>query len=181
LLSEIKASFAFLLEQIEKQLAVMPVELPPDKDQPGIVIPPPLLFVLPLAAAFLGERFAPMSFVHGPLRWIIGSLFVLAGLALDIVGFATQRRAGTDPIPFHPTTRIVSHGLYRFSRNPMYLGFGLWTLGIALLLNSAWMLLAVPIGLVLTDRLVIAREEQYLERKFGEEYLRYKRGVRRWL
>ena len=63
----------------------------------------------------------------------------------------------------------------------MYLGFGLWTLGIALLMNSVWMLLAVPIGLILTDRFVVTREERYLERKFGEEYLSYKRRVRRWI
>jgi protein-S-isoprenylcysteine O-methyltransferase Ste14 len=156
-------------------------DIPAEEDRPGIVIPPPLLFVVPLLAAFLADKFAPTGFVHGPVRWIVGSLLVLAGLALNIVGFLTQRRAGTDPIPFRPTTRIVSHGLYRFSRNPMYIGFGLWTLGIALLANSVWMLLAVPIGLVLTDRFVIAKEEKYLERKFGDEYLSYKRRVRRWL
>ena len=159
----------------------MSADLPPDQDKPGIVIPPPLLFVLPLAVAFFGDKFVPIGFIHGPLRWIIGSACVAAGLALNVIGFLTQRRAGTDPIPFHPTTRIVSHGLYRFSRNPMYLGFGLWTFGIAFLLNSVWMLLAAPIGLVLTDRLVIAKEERYLERKFGEEYLSYKRRVRRWI
>jgi len=151
------------------------------EDRPGIVIPQPLLFLIPLLAAFLADKFAPTGFIYGPLRWIVGSLLVLAGLALSIVGFVTQRRAGTDPIPFHPTTRIVSHGLYRFSRNPMYLGFGLWTLGIAFLLNSVWMLLAVPIGLLLTDRFVIVKEEKYLERKFGDEYLSYKSRVRRWI
>jgi protein-S-isoprenylcysteine O-methyltransferase Ste14 len=156
-------------------------ELPPDQDKPGIVIPPPLLFVLPLAAAFFGDRFMPMGFTQGPPRWIIGSLLVAAGLALNIIGFVTQRRAGTDPIPFHPTTKIVSHGIYRLSRNPMYVGFGLWTLGIAFLVNSVWMLLAAPIGIVLTHVFVIAKEEKYLERKFGEEYLRYKQRVRRWL
>jgi protein-S-isoprenylcysteine O-methyltransferase Ste14 len=158
----------------------MAAVLPPQEDKPGIVIPPPLLFVLPLAVAFVADKLAPTGFVHRPVRWIIGSLLIAAGLALNIVGFLTQRRAGTDPIPFNPTTRIVSHGIYRFSRNPMYVGFGLWTLGVAFLVNSVWMLLAVPIGIVLTDRFVIAKEEQYLERKFGEEYLSYKRRVRRW-
>ena len=63
----------------------------------------------------------------------------------------------------------------------MYVGFALWKLGLAILVDSAWMLLAVPIGLVLIDRIVIAREERYLERKFGDEYLNYKRRVRRWI
>ena len=163
------------------KLYLVPTELPPGEDRPGVPIPPPLLFVFPLAAAFLGEWLVPTSFIHGKLRWIVGSLFLLAGLALNIGGFVTQRRAGTDPIPFNPTTRIVSHGLYRFSRNPMYMGFALWTLGVAILTNSMWMLLAVPIGVILTDRIVITREERYLERKFGEEYLGYKRRVRRWI
>ena len=63
----------------------------------------------------------------------------------------------------------------------MYIGLALLTVGIAFLVDCAWMLLAVPIGLVVIDRLVITREERYLERKFGEEYLRYKRRVRRWI
>ena len=63
----------------------------------------------------------------------------------------------------------------------MYLGFALCTFGLAILVDSAWMLLALPIGLVLVDRIVITREERYLERKFGDEYLNYKRRVRRWL
>ena len=87
----------------------------------------------------------PTSFVHGGVRWTLGALFFVGRIALNIGGFMTQKHAGTDPIPFNPSTRIVAHGLYRFIRNPMY------------------------------------SEERYLERKFGEEYLNYKRRVRRWI
>jgi protein-S-isoprenylcysteine O-methyltransferase Ste14 len=156
-------------------------ELPAQEDRPGIPIAPPLLFVLPILAALALEWLLPTSFVRGAFRWILGAFLVAAGIAVDVSGFVTQKRAGTDPFPFHPSTRIVAHGLYRYSRNPMYIGFALWTLGLAILVDSAWMLLAVPIGLVLIDRLVITREERYLERKFGEEYLNYKRHVRRWI
>src|SRR3977135_2167249 len=156
----------------------MPAELPPEEDRPGVPIPPPLLFVLPILASLALEWFVPTSFVHGAFRWLLGALIFISGLALTYSGFITQKRAGTDPIPFNPSTRIVAHGPYRFSRNPMYIGLALSTLGIAVLVDSAWMLLAVPIGLVLIDRVVIKREERYLERKFGEEYLSYKRRVR---
>ena len=156
-------------------------ELPPEEDRPGVPIAPPLLFVLPILASLALEWFVPTSFLHGAFRWTLGALIFAAGIALNVSGFVTQKRAGADPIPFNPTTCIVGHGVYRFSRNPMYLGFALWTLGLAILVNSAWMLLAMPIGLVLVDRIVITREERYLERKFGEEYLNYKRRVRRWL
>ena len=159
----------------------MPTELRPEEDRPGVPIAPPLLFVLPIIAALALEWFFPTSFAQGPIRWIFGALMFLAGIALAVSGFVTQKRAGTDPIPFNPSTRIVVHGVYRFTRNPVYVGFALCTLGIAMLVDSAWMLLAVPIGLVLMDRVVIAREERYLERKFGEEYLSYKRCVRRWI
>jgi protein-S-isoprenylcysteine O-methyltransferase Ste14 len=159
----------------------MPSELPPEEDRPGVPIAPPLLFVLPILVSLALEWLVPTSFVPGTLRWILGALIVVAGLALNVGGFVTQKRAGTDPIPFNPSTRIVAHGLYRFSRNPMYIGFAFCTLGLAFLVDSAWMLLAIPIGLVLIDRLVITREERYLERKFGEEYLSYKRRVRRWI
>jgi protein-S-isoprenylcysteine O-methyltransferase Ste14 len=159
----------------------MPSELPPEEDRPGVPIAPPLLFVLPILASLALEWLVPTSFVHGAFRWILGALIFVAGIALNVGGFVTQKRAGTDPIPFNPTTRIVAHGLYRFTRNPMYIGFALCTFGLAILVNSAWMLLAVPIGLALVDRIVITREERYLERKFGEEYLNYKRRVRRWL
>jgi protein-S-isoprenylcysteine O-methyltransferase Ste14 len=159
----------------------MTVDLQPQEDRPGVRIPPPLLFLIPVLAFVIVEHFVPTTFVLGPVRWIAGVLLVAGGLALNVVGFITQKRAGTDPIPFNPTTKIVSHGLYRFSRNPMYIGFAFWTLGLAVLLNSVWALCAVPIGLVLIDRLVVAREEMYLERKFGDEYLSYKRRVRRWI
>jgi len=159
----------------------MPSELPPEEDRPGVPIAPPLLFVLPILASLALEWLVPTTFVHDAFRWTLGALIVVAGIALNVGGFVTQKRAGTDPIPFNPTTRIVAHGVYRFSRNPMYLGFALCTFGLAILVDSAWMLLAVPIGLVLVDRTVITREERYLERKFGDEYLNYKRRIRRWL
>jgi protein-S-isoprenylcysteine O-methyltransferase Ste14 len=159
----------------------MPSELLPEEDHPGVPIAPPLFFAIPVLVALALEWFFPTSFVHGAFRWTLGSLILVSGIAVGGSGFITQKRAGTDPIPFNPSTCIVAHGPYRFTRNPMYLGFIFLTLGLALLVDCAWMLLAVPIGLVLIDRLVITREERYLERKFGEEYLTYKRRVRRWI
>jgi protein-S-isoprenylcysteine O-methyltransferase Ste14 len=159
----------------------MPADLPPQEDNPGLPIPPPLLFVLPILAAIPLERFYPTMLAAGAVRWISGCLIVSLGMALNIAGFVTQRRAGTNPIPLKPTTRIVSHGVYRYTRNPMYVGFALCTLGIAILSDSLWMVAAVPIGLVLTNVLIVGREERYLQRKFGHEYREYQRQVRRWL
>ncbi len=159
----------------------MPFELSPEEDHPGVPIAPPLLFVLPIVASLILEWLVPTTFARGTFRWIPGLLMFAVGIGFAVGGFVTQKRAGTDPLPFNPSTRIVAHGIYRFTRNPMYLGFALSTFGLAILCDSEWMLLAVPIGLILIDQLVISREERYLERKFGEEYLNYKRQVRRWI
>ena len=97
----------------------MPAELPPDQDKPGVSIPPPLLFILPIVVFLALERFVATSFAQGALPWAAGLVFVVAGTALCVGGFYTQKRAGTDPIPFNPSTCIVAHGPYRFSRNPM--------------------------------------------------------------
>src|SRR2546430_13751775 len=159
----------------------MPVDMPPEEDRPAVPVAPPLLFVLPILVSIALEWFVPTSFVHGAFRSLFGALIFVAGIGLIGGGYLTQKRAGTDPIPFNPSTRIVAHGVYRFSRNPMYVGFAFTTFGLAILVDSTWMLLAIPIGLVLTDRIVVVREERYLERKFGEEYVSYKRRVRRWI
>src|SRR5207237_7732695 len=120
-------------------------EPPPVKDNPGLPIPPPLLFVLPLLVAIPVERLYPTMLAAGTVRWTSGFSIVFLGMLLNIAGFVTQRRAGTNPIPLWPTTRIVSHGVYRYTRNPMYVGFALCTLGIAILSDSLWMLAAVPL------------------------------------
>ena len=80
-----------------------------------------------------------------------------------------------------PSSQIIESGLYRFSRNPIYVSGLLLQLGIALLLNNPWIALLVPVSKVVMDRYVIAHEEAYLERAFGEVYVSYKRRVRRWL
>jgi len=159
----------------------MPSELPPKKIARAFPLRRRFSSSCRSSRLLRSNGLFPTSFVHGGVRWTLGALFFVGRIALNIGGFMTQKHAGTDPIPFNPSTRIVAHGLYRFTCNPMYISFALWTLGLSILVDSAWMLLAVTIGLVLIDRIVITREERYLERKFGEEYLNYKRRVRRWI
>lgn len=159
----------------------MPATLPPKEDKPGVPMPPPLFFILPFLALLLLDLALPAPFVTDPLRWELGGALVLLGIAMAVWGYVVQMRAGTSPLPERPSTAIVTDGPYRFTRNPMYVGFALATLGGAFLANSLWTLIAVPVGIVLISHFVVAREERYLARKFGEEYLSYKRRVRRWL
>ena len=91
------------------------------------------------------------------------------------------RAAGT-PVPARkPTTMIVRTGPYRFTRNPIYLAFSLLQLGIAIWVNSVWLMVTLVVAVALMHYVVIPREEQYLERKFSRQYLDYKACVRRWL
>lgn len=111
----------------------------------------------------------------------IGVMVVLAAGALFISAVRTLRKAGT-PVPGNrPTTTIVPRGPYRFSRNPIYLAFTLFQVGLAAGVNSLGLLLALLPALALMALVVIPREERYLEARFPAEYPPYKRAVRRWL
>jgi protein-S-isoprenylcysteine O-methyltransferase Ste14 len=152
-----------------------------ERDTPGVIAPPPLIFVAGLAVGFGLEALLPGASLPDALRWVLGVALVLAGLALLASFNAAFRRKGTAVEPWRPTTAIVTTGPYRLTRNPAYVGMTLVYIGIAVLAEALWVLLPLPLVLAIVDRGVIAREERYLERKFGQEYLDYKRRVRRWL
>jgi protein-S-isoprenylcysteine O-methyltransferase Ste14 len=152
-----------------------------ESDTAGVVAPPPLIFLGGLAVGFGLEALLPSASLPGAVRWVLGGLLLLGGLAL-LASFNTAfSRKGTAVEPWKPTTAIVTTGPYRITRNPAYLGMALVYLGIALLSESLWVLVPLPFVLAVIDRGVIAREERYLERKFGAEYTSYKTRVRRWI
>ena len=151
------------------------------RDSAGVKVPPPLIFLSCLLAGLALDAVLDGGPVPGLLRWGLGATLTLCGLALLASFMGAFRRAGTAVEPWKPTTAIVTTGLYGRTRNPAYLGMALVIAGIALLADAPWALLAVPVAMAIVDRAVIAREERYLERTFGEEYLAYKRSVRRWI
>src|SRR5215212_5055674 len=151
------------------------------EDTAGVVAPPPLIFLAGLVVGFALEALLPGVDVPAWLEWGVGGLLVVAGLGLLLWFNTSFSRKGTAVEPWKPTTAIVTTGPYRFTRNPAYLGMALTYVGIALLSSAVWVLLPLPLVLAVIDRGVIAREERYLQRKFGEEYLSYKRTVRRWV
>ena len=150
-------------------------------DTAGVIAPPPLIYLGGLLVGFALEALLPGGSLPDAVRWVGGGLALVAGLALQTFFITAFSRAGTAVEPWKPTTAIVTTGPYRVTRNPAYLGMALIYTGIALLADAPWVLLPLPLVLVLIDRGVIAREERYLERKFGEEYLGYRRSVRRWV
>lgn len=154
------------------------------RDIPGVLAPPPLIYLAGLALGLVAGRLWPLRFVPDalrPLRWTLGTGLTLGGLAL--IGWAarTMYLAGTHPEPNKPVTALVTEGPFRLSRNPIYLGFTVAYLGLALLLDALWSLLLLPAVLAVMVRGVIAREEAYLERRFDEHYRAYRARVRRWI
>ncbi len=118
--------------------------------------------------------------IHPPYT-TLGVLFVGSGLWTVIWAARLFGRAGTPIKPFEPSTRLVTNGPYRFTRNPMYLGMVAILAGVGLLLGSLGPFLLIPAFVYVIQRHFITREEVVLEKTFGEEYLNFKRTVRRWI
>lgn len=155
----------------------------PNPDTPGVAFPPPLIFLGFLLLGFgLGRLVGEPSLGLDPaLRRGAAFVLVIAGLALDGAAAGHFRRLGTPPEPWKPSTALATEGLYRFSRNPIYVGFAVTFLGFAIAMDSPLALVMLAPCLTVVDRFVIAREERYLERRFGAAYAEYRSRVRRWL
>jgi len=151
------------------------------QDNAGVKFPPPLIFLMSILIGLGLTRMRPMSVVPEDLAMPLGIASIVAAFALAFLGFHELGRHKTTMRIDKPSSAIVKTGPYRFTRNPLYVSLGALQLGIGLWTNSLWIvLMLIPVGITMTTQ-VIAREEAYLERAFGEDYLRYKASVRRWI
>lgn len=151
-----------------------------ENDHPHVVIFPPLMLVLCIVAGALATWLVPYR-LHGTAWPWVGGAMALAAIALAVWGSRTMKAAGTNVRPDQPTTAIVAAGPFARSRNPLYVGLITLFIGIGLLLRSpAFLVFVIPLVLVLRYG-VIAREEIYLEGKFGDTYRVYRAHVRRWI
>ncbi len=151
------------------------------QDNPGIRVPPPLLYLLPLILGLLLHRKMPLPFLPRSAARSLGWPLIGGGAALNGWFLQTIREAEVPIRTDKPVSRLTTEGPFRYSRNPSYLALAMIYLGIAVLRNSLWAVLLLPLVLIVIQREVIRREERYLERTFGEEYLDYKGKVRRWV
>ncbi|NIA69607.1 isoprenylcysteine carboxylmethyltransferase family protein [Pelagibius litoralis] len=155
-----------------------------ESDTAGVIAHPPVLYLGFLLAGLAADRLLglpALPYLAGDLGFSLGTASGLAGLALLFAAAARFIKAGTNIPTSRPSTALVTGGLYRFSRNPIYLGLTLIYLGLTLGLASLAALLFLPLLLAVMQVGVIQREERYLEAKFGEPYRAYKQKVRRWL
>jgi protein-S-isoprenylcysteine O-methyltransferase Ste14 len=155
---------------------------PPDAGVANLgIVRPPLVYLATIVTGSLLELAWPSAFLPRGFALPLGSALVVAAVALFVYSVGRFRAAGT-PVPGNqPTTAIVRAGPYRFSRNPIYLAFSLLQLGIAVAADSLWLVATLLVAIALMAAIVIPREEWYLEKKFGAEYLDYKAQVRRWI
>jgi len=151
-------------------------------DSSNAVVRPPVALALALVAGLAAQWLYPLPFVPAlvPAGWVGGAIFAL-GFALAAWAFAMLQRAGTRVETVQPTTAIVTDGPYRHTRNPIYVAMLLGLIGLAIGFDGLWIAIAsIPFYLVIRYG-VVAREEAYLERKFGDVYRSYKSRVGRWI
>jgi protein-S-isoprenylcysteine O-methyltransferase Ste14 len=150
----------------------------------GVVARPPLLFLAALMLGLALDWLLPLPFAGpgaGLRHWVVAGALILVGLSVAAAGIRDFSRAAT-PVPTtQPTRALVTNGMHGWSRNPIYVGMFLIFGGIAVVTRSPWaLILALPLAVAIRYG-VVAREEAYLERRFGDAYRDYKSRVRRWL
>lgn len=150
-------------------------------DRAGVAVHPPLFYLSVLAIAYVLNGFFPLRLLHSGAARLAGLIPVILGLGIIAIGRLTMDAHGTNINPTKPTTTIIETGLYRFSRNPLYIALTITYCGLALLLNTWWPYILLPFVLATMHFLVVRREEGYLERKFGDVYRHYCARVRRYL
>lgn len=152
-------------------------------DSAAISMPPPIFFFACLGFGLLLEYLFPISLINLPLvpRVIVGGIFIMIAICFAVSGFFMLIRNKTTFDTSKSTSKIVTNGAYRYSRNPLYFSLLLLLSGIAILLSSLWLFIAIPFLYVLFLFKAVRPEEKYLLQKFGDEYLHYSEKVRRWI
>ena len=153
-------------------------------DTAGVIAPPPLIALATLILGVAADWLLPLNVLHAVLNWpariILGAVLFLAGGLLVVAGERSFHRVGTNVPPWRPALALATDGIYRYLRNPMYVGAIAMLLGIAAALASDWIaILVIPTALTLHYGVVL-REERYLETKFGDDYRAYKARVPRY-
>ena len=151
------------------------------RDHADVKIHPPILLLIHIVVAWLLGRFILLPIVVSSAVRNIGLGLTGIGFLLGILSLYAFTKARTTLDPHGTVTSIVSSGVYRFTRNPIYLGMVSMLIGFPLIFGNVWGIPVAPVFILLMNKLVIEHEEAYLEKKFGEGYTGYKSRVRRWL
>ena len=150
-------------------------------DNAGVIAPAPIIYATAIAIGLIAEFALPIVLLPRPIGLWLGAATIAISIPIVVSAFRTLTRSRTTFDTRMPTTRIVTDGAFRYSRNPTYVSLTLLHVGVALVLGSLWVLLMVVPAVAAVHWGVVLREERYLEAKFGDEYRSYAAKVRRWV
>lgn len=153
------------------------------KDSPGVYIPPPLFYALLFVIAIFLQKKIELShsFFDSQFTKIAGILFLIFAFSVMVTSIAKFIRSKNTIILIKPASSLQTTGIYSITRNPMYLGLVFLYLGLTFLIGNWWHIILFPALIFIIQGYVIRKEEEYLKRAFGQEYLTYKSKVRRWI
>jgi len=151
-----------------------------ERETARVLAPPPLIFGTALLGGLVLGALLERSGRARAVASGVGALAVIGGVAIGASAIGELKRVGTNVSPFLPTTALASGGVFRYTRNPAYVGATSIYIGIALLARSVPAFVLLPVALALMDSGVVDREERYLEKKFGAAYRAYRANVARW-
>ncbi len=154
------------------------------RDNAGVIAPPPLLALAAILIGFGLDRLMPAYVLRVLLTWpermVIAAILFIACAALGLPALLAFRTAGTHVEPWKPASALVTGGIFRWLRNPMYVGLMLFLAGLAIAVAGDWMLVMTVVFAIVIHFGVVKREERYLAAKFGEPYRRYLAAVPRY-
>jgi protein-S-isoprenylcysteine O-methyltransferase Ste14 len=150
-------------------------------DAPTVKIIPPLVYLAGLVIGFLANIWMPIKIIPSLVAWVVGGILVLCGAVLTGSAVLKFKHVGTTVLPDRAASTLVIIGPYKITRNPMYLGLACVYFGIAVAGQCVWALILLPVVLTIIQRRAIEPEEEFLERRFGADYVGYKEKVRRWI
>jgi len=149
-------------------------------DHADVKIHPPILTVIHIAVAYIAKLLIPIPMAASETIRLVGFALVVIGFLFGVAAFMAFRKARTTLDPHGKVSAVVTDGVYRFTRNPIYLGFLLMLIGVPLNAGNYWGIILAPVLVITMNRWVIEKEEIYLEKKFRDVYTGYRSRVRRW-
>jgi len=152
-------------------------------DHPGVYPPPPLFYVLIfMISIYVQQQYPlPFLFLDTDVALVSGMISVLAGVTIVLPALIRFLKTKNTLITIRPASSLQTSGIYSLTRNPMYLGLLMIYIGIGFLKGNLWTFMFIPLVILVVTSFVIVHEEKYLSRTFGNDYIEYKRKVRRWI
>lgn len=153
------------------------------KDNPGVYIPPPLVYVVIFLVSLLIQKLLPLdrTFFYSTIAANVGIVLLICAAVFAVPAVVQFIRSKNNIVPIRPANSLQTTGIYSITRNPMYMSLLLFYAGLAITKGNWWTMILIPALILIVQGYIIRKEEAYLERKFGEDYAAYKKRVRRWI